>query len=277
MTTNDEVRLSLAAAHRHEWARVLAATVRVAGDIDLAQECAQDAYVSALETWRRDGIPRNPGAWLTTTARRKALDSHRRATALRNKLPLLIEPAGTSRSQPYGDGSPSPETQLTEMDEIPDDRLRLVFICCHPALAREAQVALTLRTVAGLSTPQIDRAFLVSEEAMARRLTRAKSKIRAARIPFHPPNIDTLAERVGAVCEVISSIFTEGHASATETALVGWDLTSLTCSDANSTVDLAAATATIIGTISIRIAAARTTPFCASFTLGDAMARWVIA
>ena len=136
MTTADDVNRALADAHRHEWAKVLAATVRVAGDLDLAQECAQDAYLSALETWRRDGIPRNPGAWLTTAARRKALDSHRRAAALRARLPLLIEPTGNSRLQRYGDGSPSPETQLTEMDQIPDDRLRLLFTCCHPALAR---------------------------------------------------------------------------------------------------------------------------------------------
>ena len=125
MTTADDVNHALADAHRHEWAQVLAATVRVAGDLDLAQECAQDAYLSALQTWRRDGIPRNPGAWLTTTARRKALDSHRRAAMLRARLPLLIDPGDTSRSGRSGDGSPFPEKQLVEMDEIPDDRLRL--------------------------------------------------------------------------------------------------------------------------------------------------------
>ena len=224
MTSADDVNRALADAHRREWALVLAATVRVAGDLDLAQECAQDAYLSALETWRRDGIPRSPGAWLTTAARRKALDSHRRATALRNKLPLLIEPAGTSRSQAYGDGSPSPETQLTEMDEIPDDRLRLIFICCHPALAREAQVALTLRLVCGLTTEQIAHAFLVSESTMAARVTRAKKKISGARIPYRVPDAHELPERLDAVLTAVHLVFTAGHTAATGDTLVRPDL-----------------------------------------------------
>ena len=227
MTSADDVNRALADAHRREWARVLAATVRVAGDLDLAQECAQDAYLSALETWRRDGIPRSPGAWLTTAARRKALDSHRRAAALRNKLPLLIEPAGTSRSQPYGDGSPSPETQLTEMDEIPDDRLRLVFICCHPALAREAQVALTLRLVCGLTTAQIAHTFLVSESTMAARVTRAKNKISGARIPYRVPDAHELPERLDAVLTAVHLVFTAGHTAATGDTLVRPDLVRL--------------------------------------------------
>ena len=224
MTTNDEVRLSLAAAHRHEWARVLAATVRVAGDIDLAQECAQDAYVSALETWRRDGIPRNPGAWLTTTARRKALDSHRRAAALRARIPLLVEPGSTLGSRGEHVGSPSPETQLTEMDDIPDDRLRLVFTCCHPALAREAQVALTLRLVCGLTTEQIAHAFLVSEPTMAARVTRAKKKISGARIPYRVPVSHELPERLDAVLTAVHLVFTAGHTAPTGDILVRPDL-----------------------------------------------------
>lgn len=216
MTTEVEVNRALADAHRHEWAKVLSATVRVAGDLDLAQECAQDAYLSALEAWRRDGIPRNPGAWLTVAARRKALDSHRRAAALRAKIPLLIDP--------YGDGSPFPETQLTEMDQIPDDRLRLIFICCHPALAREAQVALTLRLVCGLSTQQIAHAFLVSEPTMAARVTRAKKKISGARIPFRVPDSHELPERLDAVLTAVHLVFTSGHTAATGDALVRPDL-----------------------------------------------------
>ena len=216
MTTEDEVNRALADAHRHEWAKVLAATVRVAGDLDLAQECAQDAYLSALETWRRDGIPRNPGAWLTIAARRKALDSHRRATALRARIPLLIDP--------YGDGLPSPETQLTEMDQIPDDRLRLVFTCCHPALAREAQVALTLRLVCGLTTEQIAHAFLVSEPTMAARVTRAKKKISGARIPYRVPEAHELPERLDAVLTTVHLVFTAGHTAPTGDALVRPDL-----------------------------------------------------
>jgi len=218
VTTADELNRALADAHRLEWARVLSATVRVAGDLDLAQECAQDAYISALETWRRDGIPRNPGAWLTTAARRRALDSHRRAAALRARLPLLVEPDR--------DGSPSPETQLTEMDEIPDDRLRLVFISCHPALAREAQVALTLRLVCGLTTEQIAHAFLVSEPTMAARVTRAKKKISAARIPYRVPEAHELPERLDAVLTAVHLVFTAGHTASTGDALMRPDLVS---------------------------------------------------
>jgi len=217
VTTADDVNSAVADAHRHEWATVLAATVRVAGDLDLAQECAQDAYLSALETWRRDGIPRNPGAWLTVTARRKALDSHRRATALRARIPLLIDPYGR-------DGSPSPETQLTEMDPIPDDRLRLVFTCCHPALAREAQVALTLRLVCGLTTEQISHAFLVSEPTMAARVTRAKKKISGARIPYRVPDAHELPDRLDAVLTAVHLVFTAGHTAPTGDALVRPDL-----------------------------------------------------
>ncbi|MEP7035639.1 MAG: DUF6596 domain-containing protein [Actinomycetota bacterium] len=202
---------------------MLAATVRVAGDIDLAQECAQDAYVSALQTWRRDGIPRNPAAWLTTTARRKVLDAHRRAAALRARIPLLIEPGGSS-SNGNSPGSGSAETQLTEMDDIPDDRLRLVFTCCHPALAREAQVALTLRLVCGLSTDQIAHAFLVSEPTMAARVTRAKKKIAGARIPYRVPEPHELPERLDAVLTAVHLVFTAGHTASTGDTLVRPDL-----------------------------------------------------
>jgi RNA polymerase sigma-70 factor (ECF subfamily) len=160
------------AAHRAEWGYVLAATARVARDLDVAEECVQDAYLAALDAWSRQGVPANPAAWLTTTARRKALDVLRRDKTLHAKLPLLIEP----------DPGPGPAGE-----QIPDDRLRLVFTCCHPALAREAQVALTLRLVCGLTTAQIAAAFLVPEATMAARVTRAKKKIAAARIPYRVP------------------------------------------------------------------------------------------
>ncbi|HET7397611.1 MAG TPA: sigma-70 family RNA polymerase sigma factor [Intrasporangium sp.] len=221
MTPREEVRRALAQAHRREWARVLAATVRVAGDLDLAQECAQDAYVRALETWQRDGVPPNPGAWLTTTARNRAVDSHRRAAALRGKLPLLVE---EERTVP-GPGWDEAQDGADGRREVPDDRLRLVFTCCHPALAREAQVALTLRLVCGLTTDEIAAAFLVSESTMAARITRAKKKITAARIPYRVPAGHELAERLDAVLMVLHLVFTTGHTAPSGGALRRSDLT----------------------------------------------------
>jgi RNA polymerase sigma-70 factor (ECF subfamily) len=168
---------------------VLAATVRVARDLDLAEECVQEAYVAALCAWTRDGVPERPAAWLTTTAKRKALDALRRGQTLRSKLPLLLEPD---------------EPDEADMDDptegaVPDDRLRLIFTCCHPALSREAQVALTLRLICGVSTADIAGAFLVSETTMAARLTRAKKKISAARIPYRVPEAHELPDRLNAV------------------------------------------------------------------------------
>ena len=201
----DESAAAVADAHRREWAFVLAATARVAGDIDLAEECVQDAYVAALDVWSRQGVPRNPGAWLTTAARRRAIDALRRDRTLRGKLPLLIEPAA-----PVAGSSPPP-APAGEDDVIPDDRLRLVFTCCHPALAREAQVALTLRLVCGLTTTEIAQAFLVPEPTMAARVTRAKKKISAARIAYRVPGAAELPDRLDAVLTVVHLLYTTGH------------------------------------------------------------------
>jgi RNA polymerase sigma-70 factor (ECF subfamily) len=204
---------AIAEAHRREWGFVLAATARVARDLDIAEECVQDAYVAALDAWSRRGVPDNPAAWLTTTARRKALDSLRRDKSLRTKLPMLVEP------------EPEPEPPGAGQDDvIVDDRLRLVFTCCHPALAREAQVALTLRLVCGLSTAEIADAFLVSEATMAARVTRAKKKISAARIAYRVPAAPELPDRLDAVLTVIHLLYTTGHTAPAGAELVRDDL-----------------------------------------------------
>jgi RNA polymerase sigma-70 factor (ECF subfamily) len=216
--TNDPAA-AVADAHRREWAFVLAATARVAGDIDLAEECVQDAYVAALSAWSREGVPRNPAAWLTTAARRRAIDAHRRDRTLRSKLPLLIEPAPLLAPATPPAGEPEPED-----DVIPDDRLRLVFTCCHPALAREVQVALTLRLVCGLSTAEIAQAFLVPEPTMAARVTRAKKKISAARIAYRVPVAAELPDRLDAVLTVVHLLYTTGHTAPAGENLVRDDL-----------------------------------------------------
>jgi len=215
-------RAAVADAHRREWAFVLAATARVARDIDLAEECVQDAYVAALDAWSRNGVPRSPGAWLTTAARNRALDALRRQQTLRAKLPLLIEPA----PEPGGLAGPPPGDRGAgqEDDVIPDDRLRLVFTCCHPALAREAQVALTLRLVCGVTTAEIAQAFLVSEPTMAARVTRAKKKISAARIAYRVPGEAELPDRLDAVLTVVHLLFTTGHTAPAGPQLVRADL-----------------------------------------------------
>ncbi len=210
---------AVADAHRREWAFVLAATARAAGDLDLAEECVQDAYVSALEAWSRQGVPRNPGAWLTTAARHRAIDVLRRDTTLRRKLPLLVEPDEAAPHQP---GDPAGVGEGGVM--IPDDRLRLIFTCCHPALAREAQVALTLRLVCGLSTAEIAQAFLVSEPTMAARVTRAKKKISGARIAYRVPAAPELPERLDAVLTVVHLLYTTGHTAPGGGYLVRDDL-----------------------------------------------------
>jgi RNA polymerase sigma-70 factor (ECF subfamily) len=207
---SSDVAAAVAQAHRREWAAVLATTVRLTRDIDRAEECVQDAYASALSTWGERGIPTNPGAWLTTAARRRATDLLRRDMALRQRLPLLV----TDEAEPGAD----------DVNTYPDDRLRLVFTCCHPALAREAQVALTLRLLCGLSTAEVARAFLVSEPTMAARITRAKKKIAAARIPYRVPSPAELPERVDAVLAVLHLLFTTGHTAPAGVELIRADL-----------------------------------------------------
>ena len=210
-----DVERAVADAHRREWAFVLAATTRTTRDLDLAEEAVQDAYVSALTAWARDGVPSSPGAWLTTAARRNALNALRRGQVLRTKLPLLLEREPAEEDDPMDTGEP---------DAIPDDRLRLVFTCCHPALAREAQVALTLRLVCGVATGDIAQAFLVAEPTMAARLTRAKKKIAAARIPYVVPAAEDLPARLDAVLGVIHLLYTMGHTAPSGEDLVRADL-----------------------------------------------------
>ncbi len=209
-----DVADALADAHRREWAFVLAATVRVTRDIDLAQECVQDAYAQALTSWAADGVPSRPGGWLTTVARRRALDVLRRDSTLTRLLPLVMDDL-----EP--DGALAP-TQFPPA--IPDDRLRLICTCCHPALAQPAQVALTLRLLCGLSTAEVARAFLVSESTMAARITRAKKKISAARIPYRVPDPAELPERIDAILAVVHLLFTTGHTAPIGEALVRRDL-----------------------------------------------------
>jgi RNA polymerase sigma-70 factor, ECF subfamily len=209
----DTVRAAVDEAFRGEWGRVVATLIRVTGDWDLAEECAQEAFAKALDTWPRDGVPRRPGAWLTTTARHRALDKLRRGVAEANRLrDVAVTASG-------GDDVPP------EPDDVPDDRLRLMFTCCHPALPLEAQVALTLRTLAGLTTPEIARAFLVPEATMAQRIVRAKRKIRNARIPYRVPPADLLPERTAGVLGVLYLLFNEGYSASAGADLVRRALT----------------------------------------------------
>ena len=199
---------------------MIAGLIRAVGDFDLAEESVQDAFVSALEHWPREGIPPNPGAWIATTARRKAIDRIRRARNLERKVEALAKLAET-------DSKGSDKAMAEAVDHpIEDDRLRLIFTCCHPALALDAQVALTLRLLGGLRTPEIARAFLLPEATLAQRLVRAKRKIRTAGIPYVVPLRDEMPARLDAVLHVLYLVFNEGYSATTGVSLVRRELTS---------------------------------------------------
>jgi RNA polymerase sigma-70 factor, ECF subfamily len=204
--------------YRSDWGRIVAILIRLFGDFDLAEECAQEAFTAAVDQWSESGVPDAPRAWIIQTAKHKAIDRIRRQGSYAQKLEsyAVSSLVRASEEPNYGNG------------EIPDDRLRLIFTCCHPALAPEAQVALTLRTLCGLETDEIARAFLVSTTTMAQRLVRAKGKIREARIPYVVPGANEIADRLDAVLTVIYLVFNEGYVATRGAALVRTDL----CSDA---------------------------------------------
>ena len=200
--------------YRTEWGRIVATLIRLIGDFDLAEECAQEAFAAAVDQWEASGVPDAPRAWIIQTARHKAIDRIRRKGRYAEKLALYTS-SGLAREMEEPDYDTS---------EIPDDRLRLMFTCCHPALSHEVQVPLTLRTLCGLETDEIARAFLVSTTTMAQRLVRAKHKIRDARIPYAVPETRDMAERVEAVLTVIYLVFNEGYAATRGASLVRTDL-----------------------------------------------------
>ena len=207
-----DARAAVTRAHREEWARVVASLTRRFGDLDIAEEAAAEAFATAVEQWPARGVPPNPGAWLTTTANRKAIDRIRRESKRDDKL--------REAQLLYDDEPPEP------LGAIEDDRLRLIFTCCHPALAMQTRVALTLRMVGGLTVAEIARAFLVQETAMERRITRAKAKIKAARIPYRVPSAEDLPARLSGVLAVLYLVFNEGYlATGPGTDPVRQDLT----------------------------------------------------
>ncbi len=196
-----DVQAAVAQAFRDEWGQVVATLIRVTGDWDLAEECAQEAFASALQRWPRDGVPDRPGAWLTTVARHRAIDRLRR------------DAVGAAKLQEVAAMTDIPGSAGGDDSGVPDDRLRLMFTCCHPALAVQSQVALTLRTLAGLTTAEIARAFMIAEPTMTKRLGRAKQKIRHAGIPYRVPPAHLLPERTPAVLAVLYLLFNEGYSA----------------------------------------------------------------
>ena len=206
------VEEAITGAHRTEWARVVAALTRRFGDLDIAEEAAAEAFATAVERWPADGVPPNPGAWLTTAANRKAIDRIRRENKRDDKQ---------KEAQLVYDEDP-----LDPLGAVEDERLRLIFTCCHPALAMQTRVALTLRMVAGLTVPEIARAFLVQRTTLEQRITRAKAKIKAARIPYRVPSTEDLPARVSGVLAVLYLVFNEGYlATGPDTDPVRHDLT----------------------------------------------------
>src|SRR5690348_11175875 len=213
-TASQNVSAMLEQAYRADWGRIVATLIGLFGDFDAAEEAAQEAFAAAADQWPTSGVPEFPRAWLIQTARHKAIDRIRRKDRFQEKLEAYLIPAAREASEP-----PSYDTE-----EIADDRLRLIFTCCHPAIAPEAQVALTLRTLCGLETDEIARAFLVSPTTMAQRLVRAKNKIREAAIPYAVPGTDAIAERVDAVLTVIYLVFNEGYVATRGDSLIRTDL-----------------------------------------------------